>query len=158
MKNRTKNVALSAVLASCFLYIIALPHPAEATKNQSGEKSQAVTKTVDSKTVDSKTVDSKPVNSKPVNSKPVNSKPVNSKTTSNKPDEPIYTFKATALDGSQIDFQRYRGDVLLIVNTASECGFTPQYEGLEALNKKCRPRAENIGFPLQPVRGPGTGR
>jgi glutathione peroxidase len=60
----------------------------------------------------------------------------------------IYTFKAKALDGKEIELSRYKGDVVLIVNTASECGFTPQYEGLEALNKKYAARGLKVlGFP-----------
>jgi glutathione peroxidase len=60
----------------------------------------------------------------------------------------IYNFKAKALDGKEIELSRYKGDVVLIVNTASECGFTPQYEGLEALNKKYAARGLKIlGFP-----------
>ena len=45
----------------------------------------------------------------------------------------IYAFKVNALDGSEIDFSTYKGKKILIVNTASECGFTPQYEQLQAL-------------------------
>lgn len=60
----------------------------------------------------------------------------------------IYTFKAKALDGKEIELSRYKGEVMLIVNTASECGFTPQYEGLEALNKKYAAKGLKIlGFP-----------
>jgi len=60
----------------------------------------------------------------------------------------IYTFKARGLDGKEIDFSNYKGDVLLIVNTASKCGFTPQYAGLEKLYQKYSGRGLIIlGFP-----------
>jgi len=61
---------------------------------------------------------------------------------------PIYDFKARALDGSDINFNNYKGDVLLIVNTASKCGYTPQYTGLEELNKKYAEKGLKVlGFP-----------
>lgn len=60
----------------------------------------------------------------------------------------IYDFKATASNGKEIDFKDFEGKVLLIINTASKCGFTPQFDGLEALNQKYRDRGlVCIGFP-----------
>ena len=47
--------------------------------------------------------------------------------------ESIYNFKAKTLQGKEIDFSDFKSKTLLIVNTASKCGFTPQYEGLEKL-------------------------
>ena len=48
----------------------------------------------------------------------------------------IYDFKALTSKGKEIDFSEFKGKVLLIVNTASKCGFTPQYKGLEELYEK----------------------
>jgi len=60
----------------------------------------------------------------------------------------IYDFKAKSLSGEDIPLQRFEGQVLLIVNTASACGFTPQYRGLEALHQALHPRGLSVlGFP-----------
>lgn len=60
----------------------------------------------------------------------------------------IYDYKAKSLEGKEIDFDKYKDQVVLIVNTASECGYTPQYKGLEDLHKKYSPRGLTVlGFP-----------
>jgi glutathione peroxidase len=60
----------------------------------------------------------------------------------------IYDFTATSLAGEDVPLKRFEGQVLLIVNTASACGFTPQYRGLEALQKQLGPRGFFVlGFP-----------
>ena len=48
----------------------------------------------------------------------------------------VYDFKLNTLQGNELDFSAYQGKVVLVVNTASKCGFTPQYEGLQALHEK----------------------
>jgi glutathione peroxidase len=60
----------------------------------------------------------------------------------------IYKYDATTLAGETVSLETWRGRVLLIVNTASACGFTPQYAGLEALYRKYEPQGLTIlGFP-----------
>ncbi|WP_122155157.1 glutathione peroxidase [Paraburkholderia sp.] len=60
----------------------------------------------------------------------------------------IYSFSARTLGGEEVSLDRYRGKVLLIVNTASECGFTPQYAGLQKLYETYAGRDfEILGFP-----------
>jgi glutathione peroxidase len=60
----------------------------------------------------------------------------------------IYAFSAARLDGGEQSLADYRGQVLLIVNTASQCGFTPQYAGLESLYENLHPRGLTVlGFP-----------
>lgn len=60
----------------------------------------------------------------------------------------IYDFEAKAIDGSIVSLGGWRDKVLLIVNTASKCGFTPQYDGLEALQKRYGAKGFSVlGFP-----------
>jgi glutathione peroxidase len=60
----------------------------------------------------------------------------------------IYSFSARALNGGDVSLERFRGKVLLIVNTASECGFTPQYAGLQQLYEHYAARGLDVlGFP-----------
>ena len=60
----------------------------------------------------------------------------------------IYDFSAMSLAGEDVPLKRFEGQVLLIVNTASACGFTPQYRGLEALQQELGPRGFSVlGFP-----------
>ena len=60
----------------------------------------------------------------------------------------IYDIKATSIDGKEIALADYKGQVMLIVNTASKCGFTGQYEGLQKLHQEYREKGLSIlGFP-----------
>ena len=60
----------------------------------------------------------------------------------------VYDFSAKSLAGEEVSLQRFEGQVLLIVNTASKCGFTPQYRGLEELHREYAPRGFAVlGFP-----------
>jgi len=59
----------------------------------------------------------------------------------------IYDLTMKGLDGNDVALSKYRGKKLLIVNTASKCGKTPQYEDLQALNKKFGDRVTVLGFP-----------
>ena len=71
----------------------------------------------------------------------------------------IYDFKALTSKGKELDFAQFEGKVLLIVNTASKCGFTPQFAGLEALNQKYNDKGlVVIGFPCNQFKeqDPGT--
>src|SRR6266498_1835300 len=63
------------------------------------------------------------------------------------PAKTIYDFKVKSLEGGTIDFSQYKGKKILIVNTASKCGFTPQYAGLEKLYERYKDKLVIVGFP-----------
>ena len=72
----------------------------------------------------------------------------------------VYDFKANDYKGNEVNLADYKGKVLLIVNTATRCGFTPQYDGLEALYDKYKDQGfEILDFPCNQflAQAPGTG-
>ena len=70
----------------------------------------------------------------------------------------VYDFTAKSLSGEDVPLANFRGQVLLIVNTASKCGFTPQYEGLETLYQKLHPAGLTVlGFPCNQFGGQEPG-
>ncbi len=75
--------------------------------------------------------------------------------------ESVYQYELNSIDGENISLSQFEGDVLLIVNTASECGFTPQYEGLQELYEQYSDQGFNVlGFPANNFGGqePGTNK
>ncbi|WP_408897587.1 glutathione peroxidase [Nocardioides sp. R1-1] len=71
----------------------------------------------------------------------------------------LHDFKATAIDGQETDLSTYDGSVVLVVNTASKCGFTPQYQGLQELYDSYGERGFTVlGFPCDQFahQEPGT--
>ena len=71
----------------------------------------------------------------------------------------VFDFAATAIDGTEVPLERYRGQALLIVNTASRCGFTGQYAGLEALHETYDDKPfQVLGFPCNQFGAQEPGR
>jgi glutathione peroxidase len=70
----------------------------------------------------------------------------------------IHQFKVAALDGTNINFAKFKGKKILVVNTASECGYTYQYNGLEQLYTTYKDKLVVVGFPANNFGGqePGT--
>jgi glutathione peroxidase len=71
---------------------------------------------------------------------------------------PVYTFKLKSIDGDKMSLAKYKGKKILIVNTASKCGFTKQYKDLQALAEQYKDKLVVVGFPANNFGGqePGT--
>jgi glutathione peroxidase len=69
----------------------------------------------------------------------------------------IYDFKMNSIDGELIDFSKYKGKTLLIVNVASKCGYTPQYADLEKLHEEHGNKVVVLGFPANNFGGQEPG-
>lgn len=70
----------------------------------------------------------------------------------------LYDYKVSAQDGKEVSLSEYQGKVLLIVNTATGCGFTPQYDGLQDLYEKYRDKGfEILDFPCNQFAGQAPG-
>jgi glutathione peroxidase len=70
----------------------------------------------------------------------------------------VYDFSALAVDGHEVPLAQYKGKVIVVVNTASKCGFTPQYAGLESLYKQYKDRGVVVlGFPCNQFGGQEPG-
>ncbi len=69
----------------------------------------------------------------------------------------LYDLKVNSLDGKAIDFSKYKGKTLLIVNTASKCGFTKQYEDLQKLHEQYGSKVTILGFPANNFGGQEPG-
>ncbi len=71
----------------------------------------------------------------------------------------ILDFKMKDIDGKDVKLKKYKGDVLLVVNTASKCGYTPQYEGLQAIYTKYKDQGFYVlGFPANNFGGQEPGK
>ena len=69
----------------------------------------------------------------------------------------VYDFTMTSIDGQDINLAAYKGKKILIVNTASECGYTPQYEGLQKLHETYGEKVAILGFPANNFGGQEPG-
>lgn len=76
---------------------------------------------------------------------------------SNPPEGLIYDFKLLSLTGDTIDFSIYKGKKILLVNTASECGYTPQYKDLQKLHRQYGDKVTILGFPANNFGGQEPG-
>ena len=79
------------------------------------------------------------------------------KNTENNMEKSIFDYKVESLEGQEINFADFKGKKILVVNTASECGFTPQYADLEKLSKDYSDKLVVIGFPANNFGGQEPG-
>ncbi|MBK8609769.1 MAG: glutathione peroxidase [Chitinophagaceae bacterium] len=87
-----------------------------------------------------------------------NTSPVSKSNVSmSEPAKSIYEFKVEGLEGGTIDFAAFKGKKILIVNTASKCGYTPQYEGLQKLYDTYKDKLVIVGFPANNFGGQEPG-
>ncbi|MGD1840321.1 MAG: glutathione peroxidase [Thermonemataceae bacterium] len=86
----------------------------------------------------------------------IKSKPENMSTTETS-GKSFYDFTMTAIDGEKIDFSQYKGKKVLLVNVASKCGYTPQYEDLQRLHKEHGEEVVILGFPANNFGGQEPG-
>jgi glutathione peroxidase len=84
-------------------------------------------------------------------------KPTQTSTSMNDSIKSIHYFKVAALDGGSINFADFKGKKILVVNTASECGYTPQYKDLQALAEKYKDKLVVVGFPANNFGGQEPG-
>ncbi len=83
----------------------------------------------------------------------------NSSPTASTKTKSVLEFKMKDIDGKEVALKKYKGDVLLIVNTASKCGYTPQYEGLQAIYEKYKAQGFYVlGFPANNFGGQEPGK
>src|SRR5690606_5484291 len=74
-----------------------------------------------------------------------------------KPADNVYQFAITSIDGKKVDLSQFKGKKLLLVNTASKCGYTKQYAGLQELSEKYGDKVVVIGFPANNFGGQEPG-
>ena len=79
------------------------------------------------------------------------------KNTENNMEKTIFDYKVESLEGQEINFADFKGKKILVVNTASECGFTPQYADLEKLSKEYSDKLVVVGFPANNFGGQEPG-
>jgi len=72
-------------------------------------------------------------------------------------DPSIHSFKVKSIEGGTIDFSKFKGKKILVVNTASKCGYTPQYEALEKVYQEYKDKLVIIGFPANNFGGQEPG-